>query len=112
MSAVKQSADTWEMVNLWPEDTGLPMTVHAQPRGGARHDVRLKVHRGHGRRMSAGNTAVIGVRPVPHLVENGLKPKDQVLVYQWAALNEAALVDYWEGRIGTTELIARLQKLP
>jgi hypothetical protein len=113
MSAVKQrSADTWEMVNLVPEDTGLPMTVHAMPRGGARHDVRIKVHRSHGRRMSASNTAEVGVRPVPHLVEEGLRPRDQILVYQWAALNERALVDYWEGRLSTREFLARLQKLP
>ena len=36
MSA-RRDADTWDMVNLWPEETGLPMTVHAMPRGGARH---------------------------------------------------------------------------
>jgi hypothetical protein len=84
------------------------MTVHAMPRGKARHDVRLKVHRVHGSRMVASNTAEVGVRPVPHLVENGLKPKDQVRVYQWAALNEQALVDYWEGRINSAEFLARL----
>ena len=66
----------------------------------------------HGKRLSASNTAEVGVRPVPHLVENGLKPKDQVLAYQWAALNEAALVDYWEGRISTGEFQARLKRLP
>jgi hypothetical protein len=82
------------------------------PRGHARHDVRLKVHRTHGPRMVAGNTAVVGVRPVPHLVENGLKPRDQVLVYQWAALNEPALVDYWEGRSNSAEFLERLRKLP
>jgi hypothetical protein len=35
MSAIDSA--TWTMVNLWPERTGLPMTVHAMPRGGARH---------------------------------------------------------------------------
>ena len=102
----------YEMVNLAPAMTGLPMTVHAMPRGRNRHDVRLKVHRVHGRRMVAENTAVVGVRPVPHLVENSLKPKDQIQVYQWAALNERPLVDYWEGRIDTDEFLARLVKLP
>jgi hypothetical protein len=111
MSALDQTLE-WEMVNLVPELTGLPMTVHAMPRGGARHDVRLKVHRSHGTRMSASNTAEVGVRPVPHLVENGLKPKDQVVVYQWAALNEHALVDYWKGRINSAEFLQRLRKLP
>jgi hypothetical protein len=109
MSAVR---DEYELVNLTPDLTGLPMTVHAMPRGRARDDVRLKVHRTHGSRMVASNTAVVGVRPVPHLVDNGLKPKDQVLVYQWAALNEPALVDYWQGRINSREFLDRLRPLP
>jgi hypothetical protein len=62
--------------------------------------------------MIADNTAVIGVRPVPHLIENGLKPKDQIKVYQWAALNEQALVDYWEGRINSREFLDQLLLLP
>jgi hypothetical protein len=104
--------DEWEMVNLYPDDTGLSMTVHAMPRGRARHDVRLKVHKTHGSRMVATNTAVVGVLPLPHLVEDGLKPKDQIAVFQWAALNEAVLVDYWNGKISTGEFLRRLQKLP
>jgi len=87
------------------------MTVHVMARGGARHDVRIKVHRTHGKRMRADNTAEVGVRPVPHLVEDGLKPKDQIAAFQWASLNQAALVAYWEGRIDTGELLARLQKV-
>jgi hypothetical protein len=52
------------------------------------------------------------VRPVPHLVEGALKPRDQVLVYQWASLNEAALFDYWNGTINSAEFLQRLQRLP
>jgi hypothetical protein len=110
MSALRD-ADPYEMVNLVPELTGLPMTVHAMPRGKARHDVRLEVHQTHGPRMVASNTAVVGVRPVPHLVEGWLKPRDQQLVYQWAALNEPALVDYWNGTINSAEFLQRLRRL-
>ena len=49
---------------------------------------------------------------MPHLVEDWLKPRDQTLVFQWAALNERALVDYWEGRINSREFLDRLQPLP
>jgi hypothetical protein len=111
MSALRD-ADAYEMVNLAPAITGLPMTVHAMPRGRNRHDVRLKVHQVHGVRMVASNTAVVGVRPVPHLVEGALKPRDQVRVYQWAAQNEAALVDYWNGTINSAEFLQRLRRLP
>jgi hypothetical protein len=110
MSEARDAAP-YEMVNLVPALTGLPMTVHAMPRGKARHDVRLKVHQAHGPRMVASNTAVVGVCPVPHLVEGALKPRDQVLVYVWAAQNQAALVDYWNGAINSAEFLQRLRQL-
>ena len=102
----------YEMVNIYPADSGLPMTVWAGPRGKARHDVRVRVNMTHGNRMTIGNTAVVGVRPVPHLVEGWLKPRDQQLVYQWVAQNEAALVDYWNGTISSAEFLQRLRRLP
>lgn len=109
-------SDGHEAINLVPAETGLPMTVWVSPRGrtgrARGYDVRLRVHKTHGVHIVVDNTAVVGVRPVPHLVENWLRPKDQVLVYQWAALNEAALVDYWEERINSREFLDRLQRLP
>ena len=55
--------DLFEMANLFPRTTGLPMTVWVSPRGNARHDVRVKVNMTHGNQMSPANTAVVGVRP-------------------------------------------------
>jgi hypothetical protein len=34
--------DLFEMANLFPRTTGLPMTVWVSPRGNARHDVRVR----------------------------------------------------------------------
>ena len=45
------------------------MTIWVSPRGRARHDVRVKVCTTHGDRMDPENTAVVGVRPEPRLVE-------------------------------------------
>ena len=52
--------DLFEMANLFPRTTGLPMTVWVSPRGNARHDVRIKVNMTHGNQMNAANTAVVG----------------------------------------------------
>jgi hypothetical protein len=41
----------FEMANLFPADTGLPMVIWASERGRARHDVRIKVNQSHGTRM-------------------------------------------------------------
>jgi len=39
-----ETEDLFEMANLYPGTTGLPMTIWVGPRGRARHDVRIKVN--------------------------------------------------------------------
>jgi hypothetical protein len=103
--------DLFEMANLYPRETGLPMTVWVSPRGNARHDVRVKVNMAHGNQMNIANTAIVGVRPTPRVVAGRLAPGDAQAVFQWIALNTDALVAYWEGRIGTIELAAALRPI-
>src|SRR5580658_7509882 len=52
-----RSDDLYEMANLFPEDTGLPVTVWVSPRGRARHAARVKVCRVPGNKMVPTNTA-------------------------------------------------------
>jgi hypothetical protein len=104
--------DLWEMVNLAPRLTGLPMTVWARPRGGARHDISVKVNMAHGRSMDPTNLAEVAVRPAPRLLSGQLSPADLRQVSDWVRLNEAALVAYWDFTIDTDELLSRLQPLP
>src|SRR5581483_4007103 len=63
-----QADDLYEMANLFPRTTGLPMTVWVSPRGRARHDARIKVSL-NPRKMDIGHTAVVGIRPQPRLIE-------------------------------------------
>jgi hypothetical protein len=104
--------DFFEMANLFPADTGLPMVVWVSERGHARHDVRVKVNQSYGTRMLPGNLAVVTVRPTPRLVAGKLSPRDLDAVSDWIRLNEAALVDYWEYRISTAQLTQQLRRLP
>ena len=106
------SDELFEMANLFPRTTGLPMTVWVSPRGNARHDVRIKVHTTHGKQMNPANTAVVGLRPAPHLVAGQLSPDDERAVFEWVSINILALVAYWDGQIDTIELGNRLQPLP
>jgi hypothetical protein len=105
------SEDLFEMANLFPRTTGLPMTAWVSPRGNARHDVRIKVNTTHGNQMNAANTTVIGVRPVPHLITGQLSPADAQAVFQWVRLNVDALVAYWDGQIDTIQLGQMLKPL-
>jgi hypothetical protein len=59
----RDKVDLFEMANLSPALTGLPMVVWVSERRRARHDVRIKVHMAHGRQMSVSNTATVAVRP-------------------------------------------------
>jgi hypothetical protein len=52
-----EAEDIFFMTNLSPRMTGLPMSIWANPRGHARHDVRIKVNMSHGRQMNIDNTA-------------------------------------------------------
>ncbi len=104
--------DLFEMANLFPRTTGLPMTVWVRPRGNARHDVRIKVNMTHGNQMSPANTAVVGVQPSPHLIAGVLAPDDERGVYAWITLNAVALIAYWNGDIDTVQLAQALNPLP
>jgi hypothetical protein len=107
-----ESDELFEMANLFPRTTGLPMTVWVSPRRNARRDVRVKVNMTHGNQMNIANTAVVGVRPTPHVAAGHLSPDDQRAVFEWVLLNTAALVAYWEGGIDTIELGQQLKRIP
>jgi hypothetical protein len=68
--------DIFETANLYPETTGLPMTVWVSPRGMAR-DVRVKVNMTRGNQVNIANTAVVGVRPKPRVMTGRLWPAAQ-----------------------------------
>ena len=104
--------DFFQMANLFPADTGLPMVVWVSERGHARHDVRVKVNQTHGTRMLPGNLATVAVHPPPRLIAGQLSAADLQAVSEWSRLNEAALVAYWEYRVSTAGLTQRLQRLP
>jgi hypothetical protein len=108
---VNTDADTYEMANLYPRDTGLPMTVWVSPRGRARHDARIKVCRTHGDRMDGTNLAVVALRPTPRIVHGPLRQTDFAPVAAWITLNEAALIECWDGKLSTFELGTRLRRL-
>lgn len=111
MPAVLREDDLFEMANLYPDETGLPMTVWVSPRGNARHDARIKVNMTHGNRMTVENTAVVAIRPAPHLVAGRLSAEDEQAVFRWIGLNTPALIAYWNGDIGTIQLARALMPL-
>jgi hypothetical protein len=111
-SATLDTEDIFQMTNLSPRMTGLPMAVWASPRGNARHDARIKVNMSHGNQMSIDNTAVVALRPAPRVIAGRLTPEDRRLVSEWIELNRVALIAYWGEQIDTGQFIEQLKKLP
>ena len=107
-----ESDELFEMANLYPRTTGLPMTVWVGPRGNARHDVRIKVNMTHGNQMNIDNTAIVAVRPSPHVIAGRLPRDDERAVAAWITLNTDVIVAYWNGDIDTLELVQALKPLP
>ena len=103
--------DLFEMANLYPRTTGLPMTVWVSPRGHARHDARVKVSRSGGERMVVDDTAVVAIRPEPSVLEGDLGSADLAAVARWIVRNRDVLLAYWDGTVDTAELIQRLQRV-
>jgi hypothetical protein len=97
---------------LYPDETGLPMTLWVGLRGGSRQDVRVVANGMRGARMTIAKPVTVAVLPTPRLVRGQLPLVHQRLVFAWAARNAAALADYWAGAIGLVGLGARLRPLP
>ena len=106
------SEDIFFMTNLSPRMTGLPMCVWVSPRGNTRHDVRIKVNRSHGNKMTFDDTAVLAVRPEPRVVAGRLSSDDQRIVAAWIRLNHDAIIAYWDDQLDTGQFIERLKVLP
>ena len=100
----------FDMANLRPERTGLPFVVFISQRGGARHDVRVKV--APGPRVRPSEMVPVAVRPAVRVVRGTLDPADLALLRRWIDLNQDVLVKYWDGVIEYTEdAIAALQPI-
>lgn len=102
----------YAMANVFPADSGLPMTVWVRPRSNERHGARIKVCAAPGPKMLPHDTVTVSLQPVRVIPRGGLPPADLRAVTDWIELNRAALVDHWEGRISSIEFGRRLRRLP
>src|ERR687892_2067238 len=88
-----EADDLFEMANLSPTLTGLPMIVWISERGRARHDARVKVALAHGRRVQPHRTASVSVRPTVEIVAGPeLDRRDMELVRRWIEINRELII--------------------
>jgi hypothetical protein len=91
----------FDMANLRPERTGLPFVVFISQKGGARHDVRVKLARG--AKVRPSEMITVAVRPRPRIIRGELNTPEFELVRRWIEVNVDVLVNYWNGDIEYTE---------
>ena len=102
----------FEAANLRSDRTGLPLVVFISQRGGARHDVGVKVARGP--RADPAQMVTVTVRPAPRTIPDGALPAEEFeLLRRWITPNRDDLADYRTGDIPCTEdVLAALKPLP
>jgi hypothetical protein len=99
---------SFDISNLRPERTGLPFVAFVSQKGGARHDVRIKLARAP--RVRASEMITVAVRPVPRVIRGSISGREFDLVRKWVELNSDVLVRYWNGAIEYTEDMMELLK--
>jgi hypothetical protein len=92
---------TFDMANLRPDRTGLPYVVFISQKGGARHDVRIKLARA--AKVHPSEMLTVAVRPAPRLIRGTMNREEFDLVKRWIELNRNVLIGYWNGDIEYTE---------
>lgn len=107
---LSEEDELFSMANLFPKHTGLPRTVWIGPKGGARHDARIKVS-AHPDRMDLRDAAVVSIRPEPRLLLGELSPSEFEAIAAWVRLNQQILLDHWNGEIDSFDLAQGLQRI-
>ena len=99
----------FEMANLFSKHTGLPFVVWISYRGGAQHDVRVKVSPGP--KVLPSQMVSIAIRPNVHVVQGEMRASDLTLLTKWIELNRDVLMRYWEGEIDTKDAIDAIRPI-
>ena len=99
-----------DMVSLREKTTGVENTIFIQTGEGARHAARIKIavdppHTLNARSAQASmaihDYGIVGAYVPPHVVEQAKR---------FIELNRDALLDYWDAKISTGDLLERLKR--
>jgi Domain of unknown function (DUF4160) len=100
-----------EMTSFTKEETGIANHIFISPKGNTRHAPRIKVAIDPPDSFDPrGETASVMIDG-GKVVAGNLPAKLLKQVKRFTELNRDVLLDYWEYRIGTAELVKRLQSI-
>jgi hypothetical protein len=110
-SLIDKAEAPFEMANLRPVSTGLPMTIWVSERGRARHGPRVKVSLKHGPKIDIENSVSATIEDEPRVIGGKLGKSDYEAVQEYIRINREALLSFWHGEIDTAELIRKLKRM-
>jgi hypothetical protein len=91
----------FEMANLRPQRTGLPFVVWVSQKGGAQHDVRVKVAQS--AKVIPSQMGTYSVRPFAYVGGQSLTASEEKLLEAWINKNLGVLIAWWDGDIEYTD---------
>lgn len=101
----------YEMANLRPNETGLPMVIWVQPKTGKeKHGPRIKVQSIHGSKVYLDKMISIGFDRNGN-IENfgGLSKKDLDIVSKFIKKNVIYLLQLWDDEISPAEFSKKIK---
>lgn len=104
----------WEMANLHPRDTGLPVIVWADSNRQMKHGLRIKFQNSYSDKTDSGSLVPMTISENPQIpvqVKLKISKADLQKVRQWVILNKDLLVAYAEEEITTKDFVNNLKTL-
>lgn len=99
----------FDMANLGQKHTGLPFVVWISVRGGARHDVRVKVSRN--LKATPSELISVAMRPEVRVIDGEMSGSDLALLGQWIELNRDVIIRYWNSEIDTMDALQAIRSI-
>jgi len=100
----------YEMANLNKEITGIEPVVFCSPKGGAKHECRVKVSNILGRATDSDLFSV-ALHDLSIIGECKLTADQLESVKWWIHRNRFAILDYWKDKTNTLQFLLAVKKL-
>jgi len=107
----EEKMNLWEMANLRPDFTGIDNYVVWISSGEAvRHGPRIKVAKG--LKWNENENASIPLTGMPRIIGDiGITQHDFSKIIKWTNLNKKALIQFWNSKLSTDEVLSLLKKI-
>lgn len=100
----------YEMANLTKDITGIEPIVFCSPKGGAKHECRVKVSNTLGK-ISDNDIFSIVVKDLSIIGDCKLSTEQLNAVKWWIYKNRFTILDYWEEKINTRDFVNRIKSI-